>query len=636
MEERKIRKIKTISYFISFYKTFFLITCVSTFLISFIILMLFEDDKFFIKSFLENWNKKPITEVKYESEKCSKNYEEVNLGSWPVSSDICDCSQSYLLSKSVKSYPCNIFMRLLGCKNSDEMKKININQWKGLKICVKRTENTYIESINQLQSEKHYYQTNLNNSSSEIIKNTTLNCECYYYDSQNKKLCISKTSSLCPITNSKINLYINEKSQTNKSNRSNFKRRKFRTSLKNNITTFNDLEGIYNKNFNISYNNEIIQNYAISDLMIAEHYPCLIPNIAKKNNEIYYLLEFILENLDFIKDVKINRGISGKLPTDQDMNSRGIRQKNSPPINAYERMSIGLNEANIKNRAQNIKETDYNYYNNNDIHNFSEAPSNKNFFSSIYWESRTKILNEINLNDLDRKDCYFYENTYFDRRHYVLDIMNFYQYLLMDLKEDAYRHKNMTLTYQDVSRSQLFTPTTTMFLIASPFYGWNHNICQENPVERMESILSLYDSASLNLNIVNFFKVACLIYLSIYGVFDVDFQEFFLRMPGEEEDCKGRRYQLIFDVIYYFVTIITFCLLVQVCFILKNLSQFHFLHLIRNDCLDQNSTKLMTYLYDICDEKFIYCLFQTCVNAVEFIFFTFIFKFSYDIKLTLK
>jgi hypothetical protein len=161
MEERKIRKIKTISYLISFYKTFFFITCVSTFLISFIILMLFEDYKFFIKSFLENWNKKPITEVKYESEKCSKNYEEVNLGSWPLSSDICDCSQSYLLSKSVV-LPLQYFMRLLGCKNSYEMIKVNINQWKGLKICVKRTEHTYIESINQLQSEKLYYQNNLN------------------------------------------------------------------------------------------------------------------------------------------------------------------------------------------------------------------------------------------------------------------------------------------------------------------------------------------------------------------------------------------------------------------------------------------------------------------------------------------
>ncbi len=51
------------------------------------------------------------------------------------------------------------------------------------------------------------------------------------------------------ILNSKINLYIDEKSRANKSN---FKIRKFRTSLKNNITTYNDLEGIYNKNFNIS------------------------------------------------------------------------------------------------------------------------------------------------------------------------------------------------------------------------------------------------------------------------------------------------------------------------------------------------------------------------------------------------
>ena len=66
----------------------------------------------------------------------------------------------------------------------------------------------------------------------------------------------------------------------------------------------------------------------------------------------------------------------------------------------------------------------------------------KNYFSKEYLESRDKLLNDINLDKLDRKDCFFYENTYFDRRHYVIDVMNFYQFLLLDVKGDDFKYKS--------------------------------------------------------------------------------------------------------------------------------------------------------------------------------------------------
>jgi len=78
------------------------------------------------------------------------------------------------------------------------------------------------------------------------------------------------------------------------------------------------------------------------------------------------------------------------------------------------------------------------------------------------------------------------------------------------------------------------------------------------------------------------------------------------------------------------------CFLIRLCFTFKNLASIQYLFLIRNDCLDGNSTKVLTYLYDICEEKFIYCVFMLTFNSLEFIIFTIIFKNSYELKLTLK
>jgi hypothetical protein len=631
MDDRLIRKIKTISNFISFYKTFFFITSITTVLISYIMQSLFEEDKFFINNFIENWSKRPITDLKFSTEECTGDFEQSKLGQWPMSADLCDCTHSIFYSskrsrnKSIKPYPCSLFLRIIGCRNFDEVKSININQWKGQNVCVKRQNRTYLEDL-MYDSE----------------------CKCNLVDSLNKKVC----SNECPVNNAEINkkIFQSEKNQKNSENTKKIipanntnttlsnkikktrnsqynsqnisqknsiknskknSKKNYRTQNQNflssmlmsNFTTFSDIEENYNKNFNISLNNEMLGNFAISDIIISEHYPCLINNNIHKINQVDRLFDFVIENVDFIYSTSLM--------------SSSWEKKEKPD-----------------SRDGNFN--DYYQYN---INSKRFSSKSENRINGLTQNSKNNFFNEIDLRSLDKQDCYFYENSYFDRRHYVIDILNFYQFLLSDMNEDSFKYKNLTLSYEEISGIKNFTPTTTMFLISSPFFGWNYRICRENPNDRMFDIIQLYDSAYSSMSLVVFLKLACLIYLTINGVFEKIFDEFYFGVytkPADEPYELKSNFQIFFDMIYYFLNVLIVCGLIYICFTLKNLGYFQYLYMIRNDCLDEYSTKLLTYLYDVCEEKFIYCVFMLFINSVEFIFFTLIFKNSYELKITLK
>lgn len=561
--ERIMGKIKSMTNFISFYRGFFFISSISTILITLTIIALFEEDKFYIQNFINNWNKKPIIDIKFTNEDCGESYEQSTLGYWPVSSNLCDCTNSYFYSfststrkKVIKPYRCSMLLKFIGCNDSEDVKRIDINQWKGNRICTKRMETSYLQNL--------------------LAKNNHKSCNCKSTDSLNTKVCSNFQS--CPITNKdvfdlgKTNIvnFFNKKNETNTKRlvlkkRVNSLKPQSRTSnvgkSKNpNYTTYVDLENAFHKNFNITMNNEILSNLALSDIFISEHFPCLIPINYKKVNEVGRLFNFVLNNIDYIKNISNNI---------------------TPTI-----------------------------------------------------QFRKILLNEINLKFLDRKDCYLFENTYFDKRYYLLDIINFYEFFLLDI-QDQNLNKNLSFS----ANLNYFTPTTTMFLLTSPFYGWNFEFCHENPLHRMEKIIGIYNSESNHSLIIVFLNILCFIYVTTNGIFEKILEEYHFALytnSPQVNKSKRNNYQLFFDFIFYLLKIICLCLIVKICFTLKNLTYNEYLFLIRNDCMDQTSTKLLTYLFDICEEKFIYCIFMLSFNVLEFLIFTIIFKNSYELKLTLK
>jgi hypothetical protein len=593
-EENKLLKLHN---FIIFYRRFYFITSIATVTIFLVIKSYFEEDRFYINKFIENWGKKPVEDIKFTTNECPNSYEHVTLGYWPTSPVICDCRNAYFIGedehinvnnantefnptghmKYIKPYPCNMFYKLIGCKDSDEMKKFNINVWKGRNVCIKRHSVSYLDNL-------------LMNFRGQ--KNGCDRCE--LKDSINQNLCVNQ----CPMRNQDIGLgkedikvkvgSINKNGQIDISATTSIRKlgaintnfrenNKIKTNFRKkeeNFTTYDDLELIYNKNFNISINNEIIGNFAVSDIIMSEHYPCLILHSAPdKINEVKHLFNFILSNLQVLDAIK------------------------KPQVNT----------------------------------------SGNNTTSNSFSENNFNLLN---FTELDKNECYFHDNSYFDRRYFIIDILNFFQFMFNDLNNDGLKFKNtnitLSITENDINNKDNFTPTTTMFLLSSPFYGWNIRSCPENPEKRMKGVLQLYDSATLNLNIIIFLKIVCFAYLYINGLFEKFYEDKFHFAIYTHKSNRQNNIRIFFDMIYYLLTVFIICQLVHVCFRLKNLTYYQYLFMIRNDCVDEYSVKLLNYLYDICEEKFIYCVFVMAFNILEFIFFTIIFKKSYEIKLTLK
>jgi hypothetical protein len=631
MDDFNLKKLKVIINFIEFYKGFFFISSLATLVICILIKILQEEDTFYIQGFIENWDKKPIIDMKFSRTECPKDYELTTLGNWPIYSNICDCRDSFFYNMGAKSdralfkpYSCNWMMNMLGCKDSDKFSHIKINEWKGKKVCIKRQEKTFLQTL----------LSKVNSNTADI---NLVNCEnCELKDSLNKKICNEE----CALTNKDVNNFAVSSYNRKKEIKFNYrwKDSKIRSPLNrflpdyfkvhDNFTTYQGLEMVYNKNFNITLNNKIIEDYSISDVFIGEHYPCLIHNTIKKLNVVSNLYDFVLENLQFV------------VPKERDEFIKKRREDTTVIENPDEK-NIDVNNPNEKNSNgnQNDKISTKNHNNhddtseNNNIESSTKDPNtnneDQNKTQSLY---KLTHFDEISLNYLDKKDCYFYENSYFDRRHNIVDISNFYQFLLSDInKNDRIFFKNLTLTYEDLSRSERFTPTTTIFLLSSPFYGWNIKLCNENPKTRMQEIISLYDSTSTNFTLIALFKSICFIYLTFYGLFYGYFENYIFSLDSPKEKKGSNSYlPIVLDMLYYFFNIVSFCLLIQTAFTLKHLTRFHYLNIIRKDCVDENSTKIFTYVYDISEEKFIYCMFLVALNLMEFIFFTIILNQGYE------
>jgi hypothetical protein len=629
MDDFYLKKLKVIKNFTEFYKGFFFISSLTTLVICILIKLLQEEDTFYIQGFIENWDKKPIIDIKFSSGECPNDYELTTLGMWPIYSNICDCRDSFFYNIGAKSdralfkpHSCNLVMNFLGCKDSDKFSHININEWKGKKVCIKRQEKTFLQTLI----------SKVNSNTADI---NVVNCEnCELKDSLNKKICNEE----CALTNKDVNKFAVTSYKRKTGIKFNYKRKDSNIKsplnrflpdylkVHDNFTTYQGLEMVYNKNFNITLNNIIIEDYSISEVMIAEHFPCLIHNSIKKPNVVSNLYDFVLENLQFV--VPKERDESIKQRKEDSSLNKNIDDKNTiSNVNSFD--STTTTGRKINDGDSNNKQSTGNPPASDDLKEEGENQTNQPKPQSHY---KLAKFDEISLKYLDKKDCYFYENSYFDRRHYIVDISNFYQFLLSDInKIDKIFFKNLTLSYEDLSRSERFTPTTTLFLLSSPFYGWNIKLCNENPKTRMQEITSLYDSNSTNFTIIALFKLLCFIYLTFYGLFYGYFENYIFSLDSPKPKMESNSYlPIILDIFYYFLNITSFCLLIQTAFTLKHLTRFHYLSIIRKDCVDEYSTKIFTYLYDICEEKFIYCMFLVALNFMEFVFFTIILNHGYE------
>jgi len=634
MDDFYLKKLKVIKNFTEFYKGFFFISSLTTLVICILIKLLQEEDIFYIQGFIENWDKKPIIDIKFFTEECPNDYELTTLGMWPIYSNICDCRDSFFYNIGAKSdralfkpHSCNMVMNFLGCKDTDKFSHIDINEWKGKKVCIKRQGKTFLQTL----------LSRVNSNTADI---NVVNCEkCELKDSFNKKICNEE----CALTNKDVNKFAVTSYKRKSGIKFNYKRKE--SNIKSplnrflpdyfkahdNFTTYQGLEMVYNKNFNITLNNKIIEDYSISDIMIAENFPCLIHNSIKKPNIVSNLYDFVLENLRFVVPKETDESI--KQRKEDSASIRNIDEINtkSNVVGSSDSMSTSVKSDGDLNQMQSTE----NPSQSDGLKTDSENHTNQiNHTNQTKPQGHYKLakFDEISLKYLDKKDCYFYENSYFDRRHYIVDISNFYQFLLSDInKIDKIYFKNLTISYEDLSRSERFTPTTTLFLLSSPFYGWNIKLCNENPKTRMQEITSLYDSNSDNFTIIALFKLLCFIYLTFYGLFNGYFENYIFSLDSPKPKKESNSLlPIILDILYYFLNITSFCLLIQTAFTLKHLTRFHYLNIIRKDCVDEYSTKIFTYLYDICEEKFIYCMFLVALNLMEFIFFTIILNHGYE------
>jgi hypothetical protein len=595
MEDILTKKIEKIHHFIVFYRTFFFITSTATVAISVIIKFLFEDDKFFISKFLDNWHTKPILDITTVSSdyNCPKGFLEENLAQWPYSTYLCDCRSSFFYSttpssQTIKPYKCNLLYKILGCSDIEEFRKFEINVWEGNKICTKRDPKDYL----------HFLLKN------DEPLNFTCNLDCSLVDSLGQKICLDHEDK-CVVGNKKLeNLNIIRKSSPKMINYNNFTKKEKNSSLNNNnsttlqiksnrmkllrknYTTYEDIESIYEKTFNISFNNKVLNQFSVSNLLISENFPCLIDKTHKSQNELWNFYGFVLENIDFLK--------------------LSLLKKDNEKIE--------IRENSIKER---------------------KSESNQNFEEKNQKRQKQSQKIEVNLTNFDKNDCIFYENTYYDKRFYFLDILNYYQFLMSDLGIDSITFNNVTVGYEKFSEYENFTPLTTLFFLSDGFNGWNMKLCTEDPGLRMEGIIFLYNKAAFHLDLVMILKILSFLYLFLIGLFQNFFEQYHFSIKDNLSLPEKKSYNIYLDLIYYFINVLNICSLIQICFTIKNISHNNYLFLIKSDCMDSNSTKTLNYLLDICEEKFIYCVFMTCFNILEFLFFSIILKHSYAIRLSI-
>ena len=149
----------------------------------------FDGEK--VKKYKENWNLSPITniiEVDLNSN-CPKNSWDFFSNEFPGNFKGCDCFnvKSNTYKKKIFNETCTKNQIKKECKNINENDNINLNVWKGKKLCLERMEKKYnFFMLNQFKSKK--------NSCENGFK------FCGVFDTKENILCLPENLS-CPISN---------------------------------------------------------------------------------------------------------------------------------------------------------------------------------------------------------------------------------------------------------------------------------------------------------------------------------------------------------------------------------------------------------------------------------------------------
>ena len=377
--------------FLTLYRRYFSFCFISTIIIVLVVKSNYEEEYFYLNRLLENWRTKIVDDVKFEYN-CPDNYEIVNIASWPERKTGCDCRNTILGEKDfqktlIKPYPCQFYLKMIGCREIKNIENLQINTWKGKRFCLKRNTKSYA-SLFTILSNQH-----------RMKKKKKCKYNYCSIDTTNNYVCQKK----CPINNNDIKnvfrtslkenyLMIDQNKMTNK------------TFGNKNSTTIRKSRRLFNKNFNINVNNFLLQNYSVSNIIVAENYPCLIQNSLLKLNEMNSLYDYLLNTVNIINTTLIQKG------------------------------------------------------------NLSEKLLVK---ASVHPDLTDERFSNFSFSDVNNEECYFYEHNYFDKRYFILDYSSFNEYLMKDTdKSDSTSYfKNMSLrtTYNSTNQSNLFLITRPFF-----------------------------------------------------------------------------------------------------------------------------------------------------------------------------
>ena len=550
-----------------FYKSFFFIGSVFSVVLFLIIKSFFEEEKNFLSSFTENWQKRPILDVKLilnnnsitnlSNNKCPKNYEIYNLAEFPTDDSLCDCSESifYDLSLGVlKPNKCSKFLYFIGCKDYSQFKNFNLKNWKNFDICVKRHSLTYLQINSQI-----------NPKNNQKVCNTK--------DTNNLNL----NSLSCPLGNEEIYKIIKTqfKNSKNSNKTKEFRKSKFSSGLNNqlNLTTNEELKNYYLKYFNKEANNKILKNKAVSDIIISDSFPCLIPENYKRTNTFHNLFQFYLNNFDKIKNFSKNK-----------------------------------------------------------LTNLTESPP------SFITQEKT---NDLFLENSSQEKCYFYQNAYYDKRFFILDKMKYIDYLnsgflsnntiINTNPQEIPRRLGNNLKSKKKKNFLQNKDNNQVYLISKPFFGWNKNFCKENPDERFDFITRIIKNASFHIDFFLIFKFICFLYI-IFIIYMEKAMKDFVNGVYIGENKILRKIYVICDFLFSFLNLMNLVNLIFICANIRNKNN-NYLDLIRNNCLDETSSKIVEYLSDSSEETIIYTSLILTLISIDTLIFCFILIKSYIYKM---
>lgn len=723
-------KVKNLNHLFIFYKSFFVICTGVSVILALIIKSFFAEEKFYLYTFLENWQEKPIIDIKliYDDStainkglnftgprrnltqyspfsenniadskikehinknevECPEDFQLQSLATFPIKDPLCDCSESILYELSqgiIKPEKCSKFQYLLGCKDYNNLNSINLNSWRNYKICIKRHELNYLQ-INEKNFDivfkykngrEKYIESEIKNNINDIDKMNRDNIKQnpfssidinYYRDYLNNCSCLSKDSNFiticdrfCPIRNadfsSKFSLLNTAKSNISKDDHYLFQMRKrnitgnnynfpefwqglvneslvgyFDKNLKKdqnkmkkyqknyllnkeNFTTYNDLEKIYLKNYKVKTNpnNNYLKSMAISDIIVADSFPCLIYENYRKLNSLYSLFNYFLKNFPFFKIIE-----------------------------QYEETKIEYKQNFTINKK---------FGDNNNNMSYTE------FFESVAEEK-----------------CYFYQNSYYDKRLFTLDKMNYFEFLKtkLDDNDETYTNnnsqnilrtenklkilsKNLNYTIVDnfngsgfkvmenasnFNRPVIFhkgknTNQNFIYLISKPFFGWNRYFCQENPQDRLDYIFKLYNKSSVRIDMLIIVKASCfayILYVIMMQKLKMDFENGFYTGTNN----LSRKIFIICDFIFMFINIMNLLNLVYLIIDIRSINKNNYLDIIRRNCFDDNSTRIFGYLSDSCEESIIYAFLISSITIVDIILFSIFMAKTYSVKIAM-